>query len=266
MEKFFNEKDASRAGKLMLALGFFLTCFVATLFIHEMRAVGLMNDDITKVSTIDVSGSGDVVAIPDTAEESFTVEQKDATITAAQATVSKKVADVMAFLKKSGIAEKDIKTTNYTANPEYSYPNPCYSAVCPTIASAPKLLDYLVSETITIKMHDTTKVGTIVDGLGSLGVTGLSGPTFTVADTDQVMADARKKAIDDAKTKADKLADDLGVRLVRIVRYTDSTPNAYPVAMYAKAMDASVGSAPVAQLPAGENKYTSNVTITYEIR
>ena len=266
MEKFFNDKDANRLGKLVLTLGFFLTCFVAAKFVYEARAVALMNTDATKVSTIDVSGTGEVVAIPDIAEESFSIEQKDATIQTAQATVSKKVAAVMDLLKKSGVAEKDIKTTNYSANPEYSYPNPCYGAVCSNVSTAPKLLDYIVSETITIKVRDTATVGKIVDGLGSLGVTGLSGPTFTVDNTDKLIADARKKAIDDAEAKADVLASDLGVRLVRIVRYTDSTPANYPTPMYAKAMDTSVGSAPVTQLPAGENKYTSNVTITYEIR
>jgi uncharacterized protein YggE len=75
-------------------------------------------------------------------------------------------------------------------------------------------------------------------------------------------------AIDEAKEKAKVLSKDLGVSLVRIVNFSE---NGNIPMMYGKGMMAtdSVASAPVApspELPTGENKITSNVTITYEIR
>ncbi len=242
-------------GKVALLLGLFLALFFMMKFLNETKLFNQGQEDISKASTIDVSGTGFAFAIPDIASESFTIEQKSATVREAQAIVSTKANDAVSFLKKSGIAEKDIQTTNYSANPNYSYPP----------NGTPTLLGYMVSETITVKIRDTSAVGKIVDGLGAQGVTGLSGPNFMVDDPDAVNAQARAKAIADAKAKAAVLARDLGVDLVRIVRFSENGGGGSPIPMYAKDMAAGSAS-PTSVLPAGENKYTSNVTITYEIR
>lgn len=266
MNNFFDQKGAERMGKVVLFFGLFAALFMGMKFVNETRKLSLPVSDPSKVSTIDVSGTGEAFAIPDIASESFTIEQKAATVAEAQATVTKKVTAVMAFLKTSGIAEKDIQTTNYSANPEYSYPNPCYGDVCPVSNREPKLLGFTVSETITVKIRNTENVGAVVDGLGKLGVTGLSGPNFTVDAPETVTAQARAKAIADAKANAEVLAKDLGVRIVRIVRFSENGGGMNPTPMYAKLDMAAGSAAPSPQLPAGENKYTSNVTVTYEIR
>jgi uncharacterized protein YggE len=124
-----------------------------------------------------------------------------------------------------------------------------------------------ISETITIKVRDTEKVGDIIDGLTKAGVNEVQGPNYTIDDETKVQADARDKAITDAKVKAEALAKSLGVKLVRIVNFSEGG-GGYPTPMYAKAemaFDNSAGSA-APELPKGENKYVSNVTITYEIR
>ena len=64
-----------------------------------------------------------------------------------------------------------------------------------------------------------------------------------------------------------KLSKDLGVHLIRIVSFSEN--GNYPMPLFAKGMMAdsvTVSSAPAPELPTGENKITSNVTITYEIR
>ncbi len=129
------------------------------------------------------------------------------------------------------------------------------------------LVGYSVSETISVKVRKTDQAGAIVTGLGALGVTDISGPNFTIDNDDAIKAEARSKAITNAKEKAAELSKELGVKLVRIVNFSENGNNPYP--MYSKAMDmmAIGGAAPeAAPLPTGENKYTSNVTITYEIR
>jgi uncharacterized protein YggE len=129
------------------------------------------------------------------------------------------------------------------------------------------LTGYQVSESITVKVHDITKAGEVVKGIGAAGVNDMNGPNFSIENEDALKAQARKMAIDDAKAKAQTLSKDLGVSLVRIVNFSES--GNYPI-MYANsgmALD-SAKSAPTPPpvLPAGENKITSNVTITYEIR
>jgi uncharacterized protein len=102
-----------------------------------------------------------------------------------------------------------------------------------------------------------------------LGANNVSGLSFTIDDEDALTAEAREQAINDAEEKAEELADQLGVSLVRIVGFNEGG-GGYPV-QYARAEmtmmaldEGAVGSAP--SLPVGENKISSFVTITYEIR
>jgi len=109
-------------------------------------------------------------------------------------------------------------------------------------------------------------VGKIMQGLGTLGVSDLNGPNFSIDNEDALKAQARKKAIDDAKEKAATLAKDLGVRLGKITSFSES--GNYPSPMYDRGMmsvSAAKESAP-AQIPKGENTISSDVSITYEIR
>ena len=263
METLFDKKNAERMGKIILIFGVFAALFMGMKFINEAKRLGGNNVDLSKVSTIDVSGSGYAFAIPNIATESFTIEAQAATVQEAQATIAKKANDVMAFLKSAGIEDKDIQTTNYSAYPNYT--SPCYTQIC--VTREPKLIGHTVSQTVTVKIRDTAEVGKIIDGLGSRGVTGLSGPNFIVDNADEVNAEARAKAIADAEEKAEVLARDLGVRLVRIVRFSENSGGGYPMPMYAEKDMAMGGAANQSSvLPAGENKYTSNVTITYQIR
>jgi uncharacterized protein YggE len=267
MENFFDKKTASRMGKTLLFLAILTVFYVGMKFVNETKHFNSSDSDISSITTIDVTGTGNSFAIPNVANVSFTIEQKAATIREAQTVVSKKATDVIAFLKSSGIEAKDIQTTNYSANPEYSYPGPCAAGVKCTLAdTTPKLLGYTVNETVTVKVRDTEKVGMIVDGLGTRGVTGITGPDFTVDSPDAVNAEARAAAIKNAGEKAQVLAKQLGVTLVRVVRFSENSGGNYPMPMYAKAMDVSVVSGPEAQrLEVGQNKYTSTVTVTYEI-
>lgn len=265
MQNFFEKDDMTRMGKMLFAIATIAVLFLGMKFINEVKTFGSIGTAPTPANTIDVSGSGEAFAIPNVAVTTFSVEAKAATIAQAQATVNKNIGTALAFLKQSGIAEKDIQTANYNAYPEYSYP--CDGrTVCPAgTANTPKLVGYNVTQSITVKIRNTENVGTIIDGLGNSGVTSISGPEYSVDEPDVVQAEARKKAIESAEAKAKVLAHDLGVRVVRITHFTENS-GGYPSPMYAKAEMSAVGGAMDAQLPAGQSKFSSNVTITYEIR
>ncbi len=219
------------------------------------------NDKV--VNTITVSGTGEVVVKPDIATVSFGVSAENLDVAKAQTESATKMNNIIDMLKTKGVAEKDIKTTNYNIYPRYDYG--------PVTQSYPYggkqiLAAYVVSQTVEVKIRDISKSGEILSGVGEFGVTDISGLTFTV-DNDQVVKDqARDLAIQDAKAQAKVLAKGLGVRLDKITAFSEN--GNYPVAYgggYAgisMAKEASV--AP--QIPTGENKITSNVSITYEIR
>ena len=217
-------------------------------------------------STISFSGDSEVFAAPDIAIVSVTVREEGKDVKTAQDKATAKEKAVLEFLSEQGIEKKDIKTESYNSYPKYDYGTPCYGMYCPE--RTPKIIGYEVSEYISVKVRDLDKAGTLVQGIGALGVAEFSGPTFSIENEDGLKAEARKMAIDETKAKAESLAEDLGVRLVRIVSFNEGD---YPGLMYnfavaEKAMDSGAAAAPSPELPMGENKITSNVTITYEIR
>jgi uncharacterized protein YggE len=264
MDHFFSKEDALRVGKLVILLFAVLVLYGGMKFINELKSYGSIGVSASQAGTIDVTGEGEAFAIPDIATISFNAEARAKTVAEAQISVNKIIKESMAFLKSTGIAEKDIKTANYSAYPEYTYP--CSDRFCPAgSANTPVLNGYLVTQSISVKVRDTEKTSTVIDGLGKVGVTGLNGPNYSVDNPESIKQEARQKAIANAETKAKALAKDLGVRLVRITRYSEDGGGAYPSPMYMKAE--AYGSADAgAALPAGENMYSSRITITYEIR
>lgn len=216
-------------------------------------------------NTITFSGHGEVFAVPDIASIYFTISKESKTVKEAQTLVAEIEKKSLDFLKENNILEKDIKTSNASFNPKYDY-GQIYCITYPCPQRNPKIIGYEASESITIKIRNTDDVGKIMQGLGTLGVSNLNGPNFSIDNKEGLKAEARKKAIDDAREKAKVLARDLGVRLGKITSFSESGD--YPVPMYAKTMmagEASDSSAP-AQIPKGENTISSDVSITYEIR
>lgn len=245
---------------IVLALYFFTKTVVEVKNYNNLPAGTIVN-------TISFQGDGEVFAVPDLATVSLTIRETAKDVKTAQDKVTAKESVVLEFLDKNDIDKKDIKTENYSSYPKYDYGVPCYGGVgIPCRQDAPKIIGYEVSEYISVKIRDLSNVGKVLQGIGAVGVSEISGPNFSIENEDNLKAEARKLAIEDAKAKAKILSNDLGVSLVRIVSFSEN--GNYPM-MYsvkgAGAMD-SVSSAPSPELPTGENKITSNVTITYEIR
>ncbi len=253
----------TKAGFVLLAI---LSVYFLAKIATEIKGYRFIGGGVSTSSTISFDGKGEVLAAPDLATVSFTIMEDAILLKDAQDKATVKENAVLSFLDKSSIAKKDIKTESYNSYPKYDYGVPCYSYNVPCRQEAPKIIGYQVSENISVKVRDLSKVGEVMQGIGALKVTDMSGPNFTIENEDSLKEKARKMAIDDAKEKAESLARDLGVHLVRIVNFSES--GSYPPIYYAKEMAVADGSVakPAPQLPAGENKITSNVTITYEIR
>lgn len=254
---------------MLYALMIALTVFVGAKALAEIRAFNRADDAAAR--TITLQGTGEVFAIPDIATVTYTVTSQKETVAAAQADVTAKSDAAIAFLKKSGIEDRDIKTVNYVSYPRYeSEPvRPCYGGgFCGTTQG--KIIGYELSHTVSAKIRKTDTAGAVLQGLGDIGVTNISGPDFGIDEEESLLAEARGKAIADAKAKAKVLAKQLGVRLGDITSFSEG--NTYPM-YYAKDMAYGMGAAenasapaPTPTIPAGENKIVSNVSVTYEIR
>lgn len=218
-------------------------------------------------TTINVRGEGEVLAKPDIGQFTFSVRAEGDDAAAAQESSATAMNDIIAYLTEAGVAENDIKTTNYYLSPKYTYPD----RVCPANMYCPPgepVIDgYEVSQSVEVKVRNLDASGDLISGVGQHGATDISGLSFTIDDEDDLKAEAREQAIADAKEKAEKLADALGVRIVRMVSYYEE--EMYPP-YYGYGGDMAMERSAVAQaapsMPTGENEITSTVNITYEIR
>jgi hypothetical protein len=258
--------EKSRLVKGVLLLLVLASIYFAVLVVTEVRSFRFIGGGAPASNTISFNGTGEIFAAPDIATISFTIREEAKEMKDAQDKVATKETAVLEFLQENEIAEKDIKTENYSSYPkyDYSYRYPCLVYPCPTQT---KVIGYEVSEYVSVKVRDIAQAGEIVDGIGAAGVTEISGPNFSIEKEEELKAQARQQAIEEAKAKAKTLSKDLGVRLVRIVSFSED--GNYPFySMYDKgaAVMESSSRAPAPTLPTGENKITSNVTITYEIR
>jgi uncharacterized protein YggE len=248
-----------KAGVAALSL---LTLFLLAKTVTEVKGFAYVGNDKPAQSTINVSGKGEVVAMPDIATFSFGVTEESLDITEAQSRAAKKSNDVLDFLSKNGVDKKDVKTAGYNAYPRYEYPTTYYGQTGKRI-----LAGYVVTQNFEVKVRKLENAGKLIGGVAEFGVSDVGSLAFSFDKEEQYLKDAREKAIDEAKKKAKELARDLDVDLVRIVSFSEN--GSYPPIYYAKemAMNQAADARGVSpELPSGETKIVSNVSITYEIR
>lgn len=208
--------------------------------------------------TLTVSGEGFTLAKPDMASITVGVTSQGATAAEALADNTKKMSAVMDTIKAAGIEERDAQTANFSVNPNYAQPDP------EKPAEPSKIIGYTVSNDVTVRVRDLTKLGTILDQfVSSAGANTLYGINFDFAEPAPLQDEARKRAVADAKARAKLIAEAAGVSLGAIQTISDSG-SYIPMAMekHIYAMDGARSAVPIA---AGESKISASVTIVFAI-
>jgi uncharacterized protein YggE len=215
--------------------------------------------------TVTVSAEGEVLAVADIASFSFGVSEEGVTSEEAQKKATEKINKALEYLKENDVEEKDIKTENYSVNPKYNNVAPCYAFDCPPAES--KIVGYIVSQDIRVKVRDTDNAGKFLSELTTFGINNVSGLSFTIDDKEALYDLARKDAVEKARAKAKVLAKDLGVQLGDVISFNEDSSTPYATESYGgDMMNMKASISPEVQLPQGENKYTSRVYITYELK
>ena len=215
--------------------------------------------DITRTDlnepTISVSGEGRVFVKPDLGKISVGVTSEQPTAEAAEKRTNEAANKIFEALKAKGVEEKDIKTTNYSISPMYDYDK-----------GRQRLRGYQVSQSFEVKIRDLAKAGEIIAAASAAGANQVSGLSFTTEDPERIQAEARAKAIEHARQKAEELAGKLGVRLGKVTSFYESgpTPIFYERALLGKGGDGAGAPAPV--VPTGENEVVVTVTVGYQIK
>ena len=261
--KFFNTPQMRILGMLMLLMAILALGSYAML---NFERINFLNPT---PATIHVSGEGEVFAVPDIGQFSFSVNAQGADAMIAQEESGTKINAILTYLTEQGIEDKDVKTQNYNLNRRWKYEE----RVCPVGSYCPggeRVQDgFEVTQTVSIKVRDIDMAVAIIAGVGERGATNISSLNFTIDDEDALQAEARAEAITDAQVKAEILAEQLGVRLVRLVAYDEGNQNVYKsyaetrVMSFDSVEDQSFGGA---ELPVGEESVKSNVNITYEVK
>ena len=208
------------------------------------------------VRTLNVNGLGQVYLTPDIAYIYIGVHTEGAT--ASEAVDSNKVqtAAVIDALKKASVAEKDIRTTNFSIWPSQQYgPD---GTVTGSI--------YMVDNSVYITVRDLDGLGDLLDSAISAGANSVNSIQFDVADKTQAVKEARAKAVEDAKLQAQELADAAGILLgdIQSINFYDNSP--YP---YAEGKGGGGGGASAdASVPIQPGQLTIAVTVnlTYSIK
>jgi hypothetical protein len=201
---------------------------------------------------ITVDGTATVTGVPDIATVTLGVDTKGLDVATAQPLNSASVNALVAKIAELGVPKDDIQTANYSV-----YENTQWNPDTQAYDSS----GWIVSQQVTVKVRDTSKISAVLDAAGKNGATSISGPNFTIDDTSNLKADARAKAVADAMAKADGLAKTLGVRLDGVISYSESD-GSMPGPYYAANMAFSSTAPDV--LP-GTNDVTLNVSITYKL-
>lgn len=214
--------------------------------------------DIEARNVITVSGIGEIYAKPDLALISFSVVIEKKTVEGAMAENTKKMNVVIDSIKKQGVEEKDLKTTNFAISPLYEWRKDEF------LREKRVLIGYEVRQALEVKIRDLTKIGDVIQTATEAGVNQVGDLQFTIDKQDELKSQARKEAIEKARAKASEMAEQLGVKLVRITNFNEGwvMPVSPPYFME-KAV--GLGSAEAPQIETGENKIEVTVGITYEI-
>jgi uncharacterized protein YggE len=204
---------------------------------------------------LDISATGEATRVPDVAIISAGVVSRSATASAAIQDAADRMERVRAALKRAGVADRDIQTSNISLNPEYRYPD----------NQAPQLTGYTASNQVTVRFRDIRTSGKILDALVAQGANQINGPNLTIDKPEAALDEARAAAVATGRARAELYARSLGMRVVRLVSMSESggyavPPPSPPMPVMMEARAAS------SKIDPGEQKLQVNLALVYELQ
>ncbi len=241
---------------LLAVLLVYLIIYVGALTSNKLREFKFIGRAPGLPTNLTVDGEGKVTVVPNVATVSVGVISEKPSVSAAQEENSQKMNKFLAELKRLEIADQDIQTAQYNIYPKYDYTD-----------GKSRLVGYTVSQNVTVKIRDLSKVDQVLDQVGKFELNQVGGLSFIVDDPEALRAQARVLALANVQQKAIVLARQLGVRLVRLVSYYETPSSPPPIYFDNRALGLSVGGA-APEAPAiqpGSQEVTVNVSAVYEV-
>lgn len=202
---------------------------------------------------LSVSARGQASRAPDVAGISAGVVTQAADANAAMRENAAQTSRLMEAIRAAGVQSRDVQTAGISLSPTYRYVE----------NEEPRITGYSASNTLNLKVRNLDQLGEVLDALVASGANNLHGPSLEIDQPEAVYDEARRKALEQARQRADMYAEALGLKVRRIMSISEGggTPQARPLyAMRAVAQDSMA--TPVA---AGENTLEANLEIVFEL-
>jgi uncharacterized protein YggE len=213
-------------------------------------------DSTTGDRSITVVGIGKVTGKPDIARVTVGIETQASSLQKAVDDNKAKMNNLLDTLKKLGLADKDIRTSNYSVYTE-RVSSPSASAEVNT-----DQMIYHVTNQVDVTVRDVNQIGEVLDKAVAAGANNIYGVNFSVENTAKLEADAREKAVADAKLRAEELAQLNGLQLGEVLTVSEVIgSSAYP--MYRDAVGMGGGGTPVQP---GELEMSVSIQIMYAVK
>jgi uncharacterized protein YggE len=212
-----------------------------------------MTDPVTAHGTIVVSGTGRVSVEPDVAELRLGVAVSRPTVEAARTAAAETMKAILDAVLAAGVASRDVRTTLLSVQPRYDYRD----------GKAPTLVGYDLSNIVEVTARDLGKLGAIVDGALSAGATSLDGLSFRLDDPREAERAARIAAVEEARSRAEVLAEASGVRIAGVAGIVEGgPPPTWPQPKATRMLQAADAGTAV---EAGTTEISVTVTVTFRI-
>ena len=210
--------------------------------------------------TLSLTGQAEVKAAPDIAVISAGVVSEARTAREALTLNNKAMASALQTIEASGVAKKDIQTSNFSVQPKYKYPKRSSTGE----QAPPQIVGYTVSNTVTVIVRELSDLGEILDAVVSSGINQMNGLSFSIAEPAPLRNQARKLAVAEARERAELYAQAAGVSLGNILSISEagSVRPPQPVSRRAAFEAAAAAAVPIAQ---GQQSSEMQVNIVWEI-
>ena len=159
-----------------------------------------------------MTGHGEMRATPDMAQVTAGVTTSAPTAASALAANTARMSVVFAAIKKLGVADKDIQTTNFSVSPQYTNGGNNEPS---------RLTGYQVNNEVSVRLEDVTRLGGALDALVSAGANQMNGISFDIRQPAPLLEKARIQAIADARARAQTYAKAAGVTLGAILSISE---------------------------------------------
>ena len=197
---------------------------------------------------VTVTGEATVAAAPDIALIRIGVTSQGKNARAASDANAREMTVVLAAIKETGVADKDIQTTSLSLQPQYD----------PNKTGAARLIGFAANNQVTVKIRDIGQLPAILDRAISAGANEMSGIEFVVSEQSKLLDKARTEAIEDARRKAELYATAAGMKVGRVMSISEEGTVPPPRAFQAMRAGAAV-------VAPGEQTLRAVVTVSYEL-